>query len=97
MGVLPGFSGPGASTAFPGVDVRNDCEPLVRSLYPEVARALDWLSLRAPARLTGTGGCVFAVFAEQAQAARVAAEVPAPWQAFVAQGLGHSPVLDLLP
>ena len=76
--------------------VRNDCESLVRRLYPEVDRALDWLSSRAPARLTGTGGCVFATFHSQEDAARVAAGTPAPWQAFVAKGLDRSPVHDLL-
>ncbi len=76
--------------------VRNDCESLVRRLYPEVDRALDWLSARAPARLTGTGGCVFATFHSQEDAARAGVGLPAPWQAFVAKGLDHSPVHDLL-
>lgn len=76
--------------------VRNDCESLVRRLYPEVDRALDWLSSRASARLTGTGGCVFAAFASEEDARRVAAQVPAPWRAFVAAGLESSPVHALL-
>ena len=38
---------------------RNDCVGVVRRRYPEVARALDWLSAYGPARLTGTGACVF--------------------------------------
>jgi 4-diphosphocytidyl-2-C-methyl-D-erythritol kinase len=38
---------------------RNDCLSVVRRRYPEVARALDWLSVFGPARLTGTGSCVF--------------------------------------
>ena len=76
--------------------VRNDCESLVRRLYPEVDRALDWLSARAPARLTGTGGCVFATFPSQKDAARGAVGLPAPWQAFIAKGLDQSPVHALL-
>ena len=39
---------------------RNDCEPVVRSRFPDVAEALDWLALSSPARLTGTGACIFA-------------------------------------
>ncbi len=38
---------------------RNDCLGVVRRRYPEVARALDWLSRFGAARLTGTGACVF--------------------------------------
>ena len=38
---------------------RNDCLGVVRRRYPEVARALDWLSGFGAARLTGTGACVF--------------------------------------
>lgn len=66
---------------------RNDCEPVVRRQFPEVARALDWLAERASARLTGTGACVFAAFASRGEAEAVAAQLPAPWQAFVARGI----------
>ncbi len=38
---------------------RNDCLRVVRRRYPEVARAIDWLSRFGAARLTGTGACVF--------------------------------------
>ncbi|KAB7623786.1 4-(cytidine 5'-diphospho)-2-C-methyl-D-erythritol kinase [Alkalilimnicola sp. S0819] len=71
---------------------RNDCEPVVRTRYPPVARALDWLSSHAPARLTGTGGCVFAPFAARARAEAVLATLPAGWQGFVARGLQRSPL-----
>ena len=38
---------------------RNDCLGVVRRRYPEVARAIDWLSAYGAARLTGTGACIF--------------------------------------
>jgi 4-diphosphocytidyl-2-C-methyl-D-erythritol kinase len=38
----------------------NVCEPVVRRRYPEVSEALDWLSGHAPARMSGTGACIFA-------------------------------------
>ena len=38
---------------------RNDCLGVVRRRYPEVARALDWLSVFGSARLTGHGGLCF--------------------------------------
>lgn len=65
----------------------NDCEPVVRRRYPEVAAALDWLGARVPARLTGTGACVFAAFDTAGQASAAAAGLPSGWQAFVAQGI----------
>lgn len=71
---------------------RNDCEPVVRQRFPVVAAALDWLSLFAPARLTGTGACVFAAFARLEEAERVAARVPETWRSFVARGLDRSPL-----
>lgn len=66
---------------------RNDCEPVVRARHPEVAAALDWLSARAPARLTGTGACLFAAFGDEQAARRVAEAVPPPWCAFVCRGM----------
>jgi 4-diphosphocytidyl-2-C-methyl-D-erythritol kinase len=71
---------------------RNDCEPVVRAQFPQVAEALDWLGRYAPARLTGTGSCVFARCASAPQAERLAAAVPDRWRSWVARGLNTSPV-----
>jgi 4-diphosphocytidyl-2-C-methyl-D-erythritol kinase len=76
---------------------RNDCEPVVRQRYPEVADALDWLARFAPARLTGTGSCLYASFDSAAAAERVAARVPDRWRAWVVRGLAQSPLLERLP
>lgn len=81
------FFGPGGISGS-----RNDCEPVVRARYPEVADALSWLGNFAPARLTGTGSCIFASFATAIEAERVAARVPDRWRAFVARGVNTSPV-----
>jgi len=75
---------------------RNDCEPVVRARVPAVAEALDWLAQFAPARLTGTGSCVFAAFESAALAERLAARVPTRWTSWVARGLNASPVQGLL-
>src|SRR3984957_6710012 len=72
---------------------RNDCEPVVRAKYAEVADALEWLGRFSASRLTGTGSCIFAAFGSAAEAERVAARVPDQWRAFVARGLNVSPVL----
>ena len=73
-------------------DGRNDCEAVVRRRYPEVAAALDWLNSQSPARLTGTGACVFAAFDAETQAREIAVRVPSRWNAFVARGLNRSPL-----
>ena len=75
---------------------RNDCEPVVRARFPEVAEALDWLEKYAPARLTGTGSCIFAPCATAIDAERLAARVPDRWSSYVARGLNVSPVHALL-
>jgi 4-diphosphocytidyl-2-C-methyl-D-erythritol kinase len=75
---------------------RNDCEPVVRARFPEVADALDWLGQFAPARLTGTGSCIFAPCASVMDAERLAARVPDRWTSYVARGLNVSPVHELL-
>ena len=69
----------------------NDCENVVKSLYPEVKNALDWLSQFAPAQLTGTGSCLFARFADEASAREVFSNRPASYSGFVARGVNVSP------
>jgi 4-diphosphocytidyl-2-C-methyl-D-erythritol kinase len=70
----------------------NDCEPVVRRRHPEIAAALDWLNQFAPARLTGTGACIFAPFSTQAEAVSVQRRLPVGWTGFVARGENHSPL-----
>ena len=64
----------------------NDFETLVYKRYPAVAKALDWLLEYAPARLTGTGACVFAAFNSQQQAQDVYKKLPVELSGFVAKG-----------
>jgi len=68
----------------------NDCESVVRNLYPQVAEALDWLSQFAVARMTGTGSCIFAGFDKQQQAESVYEKLPQGWEGFVVKGLNNS-------
>lgn len=72
----------------------NDCLAVVRQLYPAVDAACRWLSSHGRARLSGTGGCVFARFDDYAQATRVHAALPAPWRGWVVRGLNRHPLLD---
>ena len=74
---------------------RNDCLEVVRRRYPEVARAIDWLSAYGEVRLTGTGACVF-MACERALAEELIGRLPAGFEAFVARGLNDSPLLERL-
>jgi 4-diphosphocytidyl-2-C-methyl-D-erythritol kinase len=75
---------------------RNDFEPVVRARYPQVAQALDWLGQFAPARLTGTGSCIFAPCASLNEAQDIVMKVPAQWRGMVARGMNVSPLLQNL-
>ena len=82
--------------AFSLAQTRNDCEPVTRRLYPEVGRALDWLSEFAPARMSGTGASVYAFFETDSAADWVARQVPPAWRHFRARRVNRSPLLDRL-
>ena len=73
----------------------NDCEPVVKMLYPQVDRALTWLNNhnpgQRPARLTGTGACVFASFPDQASAQQLLNQLPTELHGFIGKGVNISP------
>jgi 4-diphosphocytidyl-2-C-methyl-D-erythritol kinase len=75
----------------------NVCEPVVRTLFPEVARALDWLAQYTPSRMSGTGACVFGRFDTETAAENALKQfhddMPASWRAYVTRGLNRSPLL----
>jgi len=81
------------------LQVGNDCEPLVKKLYPEVAQALDCLNEVAQGQLTGTGACVFAAFASRQEAEAALARLQEKWQessvlkqVFIAKACNQSPL-----
>jgi 4-diphosphocytidyl-2-C-methyl-D-erythritol kinase len=87
--------------AFLAGQSRNDCEMLVRKLYPEVNAAFEWLSQFAPVRMTGTGSSVFAGFQDKASAEAVLAQLPSNAQGslknvsgFVAKAVNESVLTD---
>jgi len=74
---------------------QNDLEPVVTARYPEVAAQLAWLRQHRPqARMTGSGACVFAEFATEAEARALHTQLPAGMNGFVAQGLERHPLHD---
>jgi 4-diphosphocytidyl-2-C-methyl-D-erythritol kinase len=82
---------------------RNDLQPVVCGLYPEVARHIASLdNLRAgngsgKAMMTGSGACVFAEFGDRSQAEAVMKQLPHGIRGVVAQGLSRHPLHDWVP
>ncbi len=72
---------------------RNDCTPVVRRRYAEVAQALDWLSRHGEARLTGTGACVFLACETSSRSREIARLVPPQFEVYLARGMNASPLL----
>ena len=77
---------------FFGGDSRNDCQSLVRSLYPEVDKALKVLDNFGEARMTGTGACAFISFDNATQATLAREQLPGEWTSFLARGVNKSPL-----
>ena len=71
---------------------RNDCEDVVCRLYPEVHQGLEWLAQFGPARLTGTGACIFGRFPTESKARNIWARKPSGINGFVAKGVNISPL-----
>lgn len=71
-----------------GIATCNVFEPLVLARYPEIASAHQWLTAQAGnARLTGSGGALFATVSDHAAAMCIKSACPAPWQAWFARSL----------
>ncbi len=75
---------------------RNDCQSSVFELYPEVAKAFEWLLEYAPSRMTGTGASLFARFETRQQAQRCFDARPTHLGGFIAKGVNQSPTKTLL-
>jgi 4-diphosphocytidyl-2-C-methyl-D-erythritol kinase len=97
------FSEQGLTRDTPGIKIapafegdasryRNDCEDVVRKLYPEVNQSLEWLSQFGPARLTGTGACIFGRFPTESAARIIWESKPSGVTGFVAKGVNISPL-----
>ena len=93
---LPRNTPPLAFNELLSAEWRNDCQPLVEQLYPNVALTLQWLLEYAPSRMTGTGASVFAGFTDKMQAEKALSTMPAFCRGFVARGVSESPVLAAL-
>lgn len=75
----------------------NDCEPLVRALYPEIEAMLLALSKTHESRLTGTGSAFFACCQTHANAQQLQRQFrqqfnPALYRDFIVKGVNRSPL-----
>jgi len=72
---------------------RNDLQPIAVARFPAIATALTMLRERSGcARMTGSGSCVFALFATEAEARGAVEARPAAMQGFVARTLARHPL-----
>jgi 4-diphosphocytidyl-2-C-methyl-D-erythritol kinase len=77
---------------------RNDCQALVRQLYPPVDEVLSWFEQHNyPAQMTGTGACVFAQFRTAQDAQAVQVNLPKHLACFIAQGVNQSSLYKFVP
>ncbi|MDT3670890.1 MAG: 4-(cytidine 5'-diphospho)-2-C-methyl-D-erythritol kinase [Aromatoleum sp.] len=81
-------------TDFAASTTRNDLQAVACNRYPEVSAAIDWLSQFAPARMTGSGACVFAQVASGDDAQRIVESCPERFRAWKARSLARHPLHD---
>ena len=74
----------------------NDLQSIVCKLYPEVANYLAILGKYATARMTGSGACIFAEFASEAEAQKILLQLPQDMEGVVARGLPQHPLRNFV-
>jgi 4-diphosphocytidyl-2-C-methyl-D-erythritol kinase len=83
-----------ASAWQPGFG-HNDLQAVAARRFPEIARHLAWLARFGEARMTGSGACVFAEFANEFAASEVLGRLPAGMRGWVTAGLDRHPLRAL--
>ena len=73
----------------------NDLQAVAASRFPVVAEYLQYLSAFGEARMTGSGACVFAEFAQRADAERVIEQLGKDRHGWIAAGLDQHPLHEL--
>jgi 4-diphosphocytidyl-2-C-methyl-D-erythritol kinase len=71
----------------------NAFAPLARSRHPEIVAAMDWLDRFGPARLSGSGACVFVQTGSRAAGEEIVRQCPQAFRAYVADGVNVSPLI----
>ena len=80
---------------------RNDLEAVATARFDAVRAALawlsrcgddDWIGALGPARMSGSGACVFRAFDSADHAAACIATLPSRWSGWIARGMVHHPL-----
>ena len=75
-----------------GRGLQNDLEPMVRSRYPEVDRAMRMLAEFGEPHMSGSGGCVFLKVTDADRGRQILERIPKPFTGFVARGMNRHPL-----
>lgn len=75
---------------------RNDLEAIACKLHPVISEVIEWLGQYAPARMTGSGACVFAQVHDENMASRIIESCPRQWRAWQAASLARHPLYEWL-
>lgn len=73
----------------------NDLQAVAVARFPAVAEYLRWLGAHGPARMSGSGACVFAEFSSRSAAETVIGALPAGMRGWIAAGLDRHPLAGL--
>lgn len=71
---------------------KNDLQQVAIRLYPQIAKAIEWLAQFGDARMTGSGACVFCAFPDEGQANAVLEQARGVWTAWKAKSLKKHPI-----
>jgi len=71
---------------------RNDLERVACAQYPQIADAIDWLGAYSPARMTGSGACLFSEVGGEREAREIVRQCPDRWQAWAVPSLDRHPL-----
>jgi len=83
------------SSALTGAG-HNDCEAVVRTLYPELEIVMKELEVWGRPQMTGTGSCLFLAMPDEKSAVSTAREINCRYNVRAVRGLDRSPVHELL-
>ncbi len=75
---------------------RNDCEPVVLKMYPELKKIMQDLSLWGEPHMSGTGSTFFLPFDDKKTAISTASELKCRYNVRPVGGVDQSPLLDCL-
>ncbi|WP_374517108.1 4-(cytidine 5'-diphospho)-2-C-methyl-D-erythritol kinase [Undibacterium squillarum] len=86
-------------TDFPAdefVKWKNDLQSVACLLYPEVDRAIQWLSQFGSAKMTGSGACVFCAVSDEPEADKIIEKHEGQWKLWKAKSLNIHPMMKKL-